>query len=328
MMVIDIADKNHLRTMSGAPPRVSVVIPLYNGERFIGDTLDGVLAQTFHDYEIIVVDDGSTDGSAGVIRRYGPVVQYVYQANAGVSAATNRGITLARGELVALLDNDDVWLPTKLERQVAFLDDHPACGIVNCDMQYISETGVRRDRYLLGFNNREPYVRLFQKGYVIMCSTIVARPSVFAQAGLFDDAFVAAGLQEMEWMSRVVECTEVGHLPEVLVLYREHGPRIPADRSRWNEEIYWQRLWQRYQTDPIRRRFLAGERVAMLSNVGQHEIRSGCVAQGRRHLREALTLSGRHGLVNVKMILRSLLRLGRSYLTSATPTHIHTDSAR
>ncbi|HJU03920.1 MAG TPA: glycosyltransferase [Nitrospiraceae bacterium] len=328
-MAIEVSDTNPVRTMSDAspPPRVSVVIPLYNGERFIGDTLDGVLAQTFRDYEIIVVDDGSTDGSAEVVRRYGEAVRYVSQANAGVSAATNRGITLARGDLIALLDNDDVWLPDKLKTQVAFLDDNPNCGLVNCDMQYMSEAGVRQDRYLLGFNNDEPYVRLFQKGYVIMCSMIVARRIVFEQAGLFDPAFVAAGLQEMEWMSRVVDRTEVGHLPEILVLYRGHGPRIPADRSRWNEEIYWARLWERHQTHPARRRFLIAERVGMLSNVGQHEIRSGRVAQGRRHLREALRLSGRHG-VNIKMTLRSLLRLGRSYLTTLTPTRVHPDSAR
>jgi glycosyltransferase involved in cell wall biosynthesis len=308
--------KETAATAHRSSPRVSVVIPLYNCEQHIGETIESVLAQTFRDYEIIVIDDGSTDGSAGIVRRFGSAVRYVYQPNTGVAAVTNRGVLLSQGELIAFLDNDDVWLPAKLERQVAFLDQHPACGFVNCDMQYVSESGVRMDRYLKGMNLGEAYVRLFQNGYVIMCSAVMVRRSVYDQAGGFDEAFVSAGLQEMEWMSRVVQCTEVGYVPDILVLYRDHGPRIPRDRSRWNEDVYWQRLWERHHHDPHKRRFLAGERAAFFSNLGQSEIRSGRVADGRGHLRQALALSARYA-VNPKMVLRSLLRLGRSYM----PTH-------
>ena len=307
--------KETVGTTHRSSPQVSVVIPLYNCEKHIGETIDGVLAQTFGDYEIIVVDDGSTDGSAGIVRSFGSAVRYVYQSNAGVAAATNRGVLLSKGELIAFLDNDDVWLPAKLERQVAFLDQHPACGFVNCDMQYISESGVRIDRYLRGINLREAYVRLFQKGYVIMCSAVMVRRSIYDRAGGFDEAFVSAGLQEMEWMSRVVSCTEVGYVPNVLVLYRDHGPRIHRDRSRWNEDVYLQRLWERHHHDPHKRRFLAGERAAFLSNLGQSEIRTGRMADGRGHLRQALALSARYA-VNPKMVLRSLLRLGRSYMAT------------
>jgi glycosyltransferase involved in cell wall biosynthesis len=296
-------------------PRVSVVVPLYNCEKHIGEAIQGVLAQTYRHYDIIVIDDGSTDGSAAIVRSFGDAVRYVYQQNSGVSAATNRGVALSKGELIAFLDNDDIWLPTKLERQVAFLDEHPAYGFVNCDMQYISESGMRLNRFLRGVNPREPYVRLFQKGYVIMCSAIMIRRWVYDRAGGFDESFVAAGLQDMEWMSRVVECAEIGYIPEPLVLYRDHGPRILRERSRWNEDLYLQRLWDRYHRDPSKRRFLAGERAAFLSNLGQYEIHKGQASEGRKHLREALRMCAWYG-VNSKMVMRSLLRLGRSYMTA------------
>src|SRR5579884_3094177 len=164
--------------MTGSP-RVSVVIPLYNCEQHSGEAIASVLRQTYRDYEIIVVDDGSTDGSAAIVQRFGPAVRYVYQTNAGVSVATNRGVALSNGELIAFLDNDDVWLPTKLERQIQYLNEHPACGFVNCDMQYVSEAGKKLDKFLRGVDTRETFVRLFQKGYVIMCSAVMIRRDVF-----------------------------------------------------------------------------------------------------------------------------------------------------
>src|SRR5437870_3978845 len=110
-------------------PRVSVVIPLYNSVDYIGEAIESAVAQTFRDFELIVVDDGSTDGSASVVRGFGDAVRYVYQTNAGVSVAMNHGMALSKGELIAFLDNDDVWVPWKLERQVTFLDRKPACGL-------------------------------------------------------------------------------------------------------------------------------------------------------------------------------------------------------
>lgn len=293
-------------------PRVSIVIPLYNSVQYIREAIESALAQTFRDFEVIVVDDGSTDGSAAVVCGFGDAVRYVYQPNAGVSVAMNHGMALSRGELIAFLDNDDVWLPRKLERQVAFLDRRPACALVNCDLQYISETGERLDRFLPGVNRSEPYVRLFQKGFVFMSSAVMIRRMVYEKVGGFDEEFVAAGLQEVEWLARVLDCTEMGYIPEVLALYRDHGPRIPTERGRRNQEVLLRKLWERYQGEPDKRRFLASERVAFLSNLGQYEARNGCLLAGRKHLREAVALSLRYR-VNPKMLMRSLLRLGRSY---------------
>jgi glycosyltransferase involved in cell wall biosynthesis len=110
--------------MTARPGRVSVVIPVYNGERYLGAAIESVLAQTRPPYEVLVVDDGSEDGSAAVARSYGAAVRYVHQPHQGAGGAArarNRGVELARGELLAFLDADDLWVPEKLELQTAAL---------------------------------------------------------------------------------------------------------------------------------------------------------------------------------------------------------------
>lgn len=115
---------------SSVPPLVSVIIPVYNGERYLGAAIESVQAQSGHVLEIIVVDDGSTDRSAQIAQRYHPTVRYVQQANAGPGAARNLGVTLAQGLFLAFIDADDLWLPDKLERQLVYLDQHPTVDMV------------------------------------------------------------------------------------------------------------------------------------------------------------------------------------------------------
>ena len=112
-------------------PRVSVVVPTYNCARFLGRTIDSALRQTYRDFEIIVVDDGSTDGTQALIAAYEESVRYVYQTNQGASAARNAALSRASGEFIAYLDADDLWRPDKVIRQVEFLDAHSTCGFVH-----------------------------------------------------------------------------------------------------------------------------------------------------------------------------------------------------
>ena len=110
-------------------PRVSVLIPTYNAGRYLGAALESVLGQTYQDFEIIVVDDGSEDDTAAVAAQY-PRVQYFYHDHSGISVTRNLTISKAKGELIAFLDADDMWAPDKLEKQVAYLDSHPECQLV------------------------------------------------------------------------------------------------------------------------------------------------------------------------------------------------------
>lgn len=125
-------------------PTISVIIPTYNRANCIRDAVNSVLAQSYTDYEIIVVDDGSTDSTDEVLKAYGGRIIYAYQENAGVSAARNRGIKEARGGWIAFLDSDDEWLPEKLSRQMECLEKNPdVCGAV-CDVEIVSGTRTER----------------------------------------------------------------------------------------------------------------------------------------------------------------------------------------
>ena len=121
-------------------PLVSVITAAYNAEAYIAETIQGVLSQTFHDWEYIVVDDGSTDGTARVVQSF-PEITYVYQHNQGVAAARNTALAYASGKYIALLDADDVWLSEKLALQVAAMQAYPGAGLCYTNASNIDEHG-------------------------------------------------------------------------------------------------------------------------------------------------------------------------------------------
>ena len=114
-------------------PLVTVVIPTYNRADYIAETIESVLSQTYRNIEVIVIDDGSTDGTAQVVAPFIPRVSYVQQENAERGASRNHGLRLARGKYVAFLDSDDVWLPTKVADDVAYLEARPDVGLIHTD---------------------------------------------------------------------------------------------------------------------------------------------------------------------------------------------------
>ena len=144
-------------------PRVSVIIPTFNCAAFLTKAVESVFAQTYTDYEVIVTDDGSTDGTRGLIAQWEGKVRYFYQPNRGVSSARNLAACRASGEFLAYLDADDVCYPNRLEVQVAFLDAHPECGLVHSDVSILDENG----RVIIRSFNRETE-RFPPKGYCLM----------------------------------------------------------------------------------------------------------------------------------------------------------------
>jgi GT2 family glycosyltransferase len=156
---------------SGVPGTVSVIIPTFNRARFLGEALDSVLGQTYSDLEVIVVDDGSTDGTAELMSarsRDDSRVRYVPQANRGASAARNAGLDLARGEYVAFLDSDDAWKPWHLELGLGCLERTPEAGLVWSNIEFVDDAGVllRSSALpeLLSNYDRFPLDRLFEGG--------------------------------------------------------------------------------------------------------------------------------------------------------------------
>lgn len=216
-------------------PQISVVIPTFNRAALIGETIDSVLAQTFQDFEIIVVDDGSTDNTATVIANYGSSVKYLYQENAGQAAARNAGIRAAQGQYVALLDSDDLWLPLKLERQVSCLLSSGGCSWVYCDADRFVGHGEgavgRRHRSSRAGGGWIAQQLLLESS--IASPTPVVHRSVFAQVGLFEESKLLRNREDWDMWLRIAAQYPVAYVPIVLARYRIHSARATQAESPW-----------------------------------------------------------------------------------------------
>ncbi len=216
-------------------PQVSIIIPTFNSAHYVVEAVASAMSQTFRDFEVLVIDDGSTDDTASALqdaaqgaahevsgRRNGSHnLRYIHQANAGVSAARNRGIAEARGRYVAFLDADDTWLDNKLERQLKALADHGG----RYRASYTAYVTVSADMTSLGVHRPEPDARLAElltRGNIVGTpSTVVAERSLFPVAGGFDRELSQCADWDM-WV-RLASLTEFLYVDEPLVRYRQHG---------------------------------------------------------------------------------------------------------
>ncbi len=206
-------------------PVVSVVIPNYNYAAYLREAIDSVLAQTYKKIEIIVVDDGSTDGSREVIESYGERVTTVFQQNQGVSAARNNGVACGSGEFVAFLDADDRWLPDKVKKQVvAFVDAE--VGLVHVGLREIdrdgNDVGSRSD----GLSGSVADALLLFERPVILGggSGLIVRRSVFDEVGGFDPVMSTSA--DWDLFYRIASQYRVEFVPEVLLEYRVHDSNM------------------------------------------------------------------------------------------------------
>jgi glycosyltransferase involved in cell wall biosynthesis len=178
-------------THSETAPAVSIVVPAYNVSQFIAETLDSALAQTFTDYEIIVVNDGSPDTARleEVIGPYRDRLVYLKQENKGISGARNAGIRAARGEFIALLDGDDLWEPTFLERQVGEMRRRPDLDLLYCDTVLFGNTPLSGQTFMSMEPSERPIdlATLLAQKAIVVTSCVVARRQRLFEAGLFDE---------------------------------------------------------------------------------------------------------------------------------------------
>jgi glycosyltransferase involved in cell wall biosynthesis len=199
-----------------ARPLVTAVMPAYNCAKFIGGAIESILAQSYAPVEIVVVDDGSTDGTREVVRRFGGEVRLLERGHGGPAAARNTGIAAARGELIAFLDADDLWKPRKLILQVP-LFDNPAVGLVYGNFDYIDEQGgLIRTR--LGRWYRGKIFQQIMKHGLAWTGTVMVRRSVFEHIGGFDESMPVAEDWDM-WL-RVSAFYEVDYEIQTLSSYR------------------------------------------------------------------------------------------------------------
>ncbi len=198
---------------------MSVIVPVYNGERYLASALQSVFEQDYHPFEVIVVDDGSVDRSADIACSY-RAIRYIYQSNQGVAVARNVGIAAARGEFIAFLDQDDLWAPNKLSVQIDYLLKHHDVGYVLARQRLFVEPGT----------NLPPWLKkgLLLKDHTgFLPGTLVVRKTVIEQIGEFDSNYSIA--DDADWLVRAKDAgVRMVILPETLHHKRIHGSNLSS----------------------------------------------------------------------------------------------------
>jgi glycosyltransferase involved in cell wall biosynthesis len=215
-------------------PRVSIVIPVYNGANYLREAIDSALAQTSDDIEVIVVNDGSRDGgaTAEIARSYGDRIRYIEKENGGVSSALNRGIAAMRGEWFCWLSHDDRYLPEKTATQLAFLARNPDVRAVGCNLQKIDAHGN-----VVGENHEHLSVVRNGAGvltsWIYGCGLMIHRSTLDA-AGPFNESNRTT--QDLEMWLRIVERDPIYLMPEILTQFRVHEEAGSRTESRYQQD--------------------------------------------------------------------------------------------
>ncbi|HTU02711.1 MAG TPA: glycosyltransferase, partial [Candidatus Sulfotelmatobacter sp.] len=270
--------------MSPSPP-LSVVMAAYNAERYLEHALESILGQSFGDLELIVIDDGSTDGTSGILERTSrrdERLHIVHQPNRGVIAALNRGCGLARGRYIARMDADDIALSDRFARQIAFLESHPVVAVLGTAVDLINDKGVPIRRARFPLHDRQIKQVLSAGANCISHPAVMMRKDAFVAVGGYRPPFLHA--EEYDLWLRTAEYYALANLPEVLLHYRIHANQLSA---RYVRQQVWSALAAQAAAR-IRRRTgqeppLAGDRVteSCLAGlaVGREQVRRELIAR-------------------------------------------------
>lgn len=204
-------------------PKVSVIIPAYNALAYLPEAVDSVVKQTFTDFEVLIVDDGSSDGTVEWVSQIKDSrVRLISQQNQGSSGARNTGITAAVGEYIALLDADDIWEPTKLQKQVRYLEENPSVGLVDTWTVLINQQGKSTGKVVVSYADKDDvWKQLVQFKPICPCdSTPLIRRSCFETVGLFNRELPF--LEDLDMWIRLASQYRFAVIKEPLVRYRQH----------------------------------------------------------------------------------------------------------
>jgi len=215
---------------------VSVIIPCYNGEPFLAEAIESVLSQSYQEFEIIVVDDGSSDNTKGVAARY-PSVRYIYQDNQGVSGARNRGMAESQGSYLSFLDSDDRLLPNTIELGVNYLDTHPDCGFVFGWWRSIGADGSLLQQQSQQSLENVDYQSLLEGKALVPPSAVMFRRTIFETVGGFNPTLRAC--EDYDLYLRIYRAFPIYCLNQVVFDYRRHeqnwstfnGPKLTLENN-------------------------------------------------------------------------------------------------
>jgi glycosyltransferase involved in cell wall biosynthesis len=240
-------------------PRVTILLTCYNHLAYLPAALDGIRAQTFQDYEVIAIDDGSTDGSREWLAAQPRIQLVLNEKNLGTYGTLNKGLDLATGEFIAVLNDDDVWMPEKLAKQVLLLDANPTVGLVHTEGEFIDGKGVVFEGEPLGFK----FPR-FETGDIlldlvyenkIIASAALFRASIVKEIGGFNENYFGSGDWEM-WF-RIAEHYQVGCVNEKLSQYRVHGANASHKLEKIWRDDQMLREWMLPRLEDLESRFPA-----------------------------------------------------------------------
>ena len=228
--------------------KVSVIIAVHNGAATIGRALESVFAQTFTDFEIVVVNDGSTDDTAAVLAGNGDRIHVVSTSNSGPATARNTGVRESSGEYLAFLDDDDEWMPAKLARCVEILDQDSACGLVYTDVFKVDLKGrpmPSQESQTEGVDS-PTMEQMLARQWSVVPSQLVVRRSVFERSGRFDERFKGAAVEDLFFLLRAREFGHFRRVPEAL-LRKTTRPLYPKALNREPQcELFVRLVRERY----------------------------------------------------------------------------------
>ncbi|MBI3968033.1 MAG: glycosyltransferase [Chloroflexi bacterium] len=227
--------------MSSAP-LVSVQLCCYNSERFLEETLQSVFAQTSSNWELVIVNDGSSDSTEQIVRRHldaGWPITYHYQPNAGLAAARNKALELSNGRYVAFLDHDDLWAPTKLEEQISLFETSPELGLVYSDCFFIETDGSIRCliSQVMTLHRGWVFERLLENDFIQMLTAVVRR-DVLTEVGPFKPYRI---VEDHELFLRIAAQYQIDFVPSPLASYRLH----PEQETR-KYDVELRESWEMY----------------------------------------------------------------------------------
>ena len=212
-------------------PKVSVLVPAYNAMKYLPETISSVLDQTYQDFEIIIVNDGSSDGiEAWAKQLVDSRIKFISQSNQGLANARNTGLSKAQGEYIAFMDADDLWLPTKLEKQVQILDNDRNIGLVYTWIAIIDENGNLQGKVRKNRVQGNVWLKLTTHNIVECGSVALVRSECFGKVGLFDESLPFSCSEDWDMWLRIAAYYSFGLVKEPLVHYRKHSNNLS---SRW-----------------------------------------------------------------------------------------------
>jgi len=217
---------------------ITVLLAVYNGQQYLRAAVESVLSQTFTQFEFLIIDDGSTDGSLNILREYARAdgrIRLVTRPNKGLTVTLNEGISLAKGEYLARMDADDICMPRRFERQLGYMKDHPECVLVGSRVELMDPEGLPIREMCLEQTHEEIDAAHLNRGWPVVHPAAMIRLSALKQVGGYRDEFNT--LEDLDLFLRLAEVGKLANLPDVLLHYRQHFASVTHSREQKQNEI-------------------------------------------------------------------------------------------